>query len=282
MWKAFLAQRTAIYFLVGYFVANFTYAALYWKLCPDGFYAPYTHYEQSWTNETHLVEPIVASMFSTWPMLKGGSENSEDNPLRNAKDFKVTNLRVVDVSNIAFDLSYTIQAPLWNIPPEQLPQGWSVGDITFMKDAVSLAASFQREPRGRFSSSEDNNCSKYISVTATMDNSLNSWKTSTRRACLTKEQATTIDDYIGEYNGISVNIGRSYSRMLYLSSVVITTLGLGDIVPLSDTARFLVGAEALTGIVLIGAFLNTIALKRSPQSPGDRQGCPSSTACGNA
>jgi hypothetical protein len=53
----------------------------------------------------------------------------------------------------------------------------------------------------------------------------------------------------------------SYSRMLYLSAVTITTVGLGDILPISNRARLAVAAEAVMGVVLIGLFLNALAAK---------------------
>ena len=49
-------------------------------------------------------------------------------------------------------------------------------------------------------------------------------------------------------------------RMLYLSAVTITTLGFGDITPISGTARALVGSEAVLGVIVIGIFLGTLAL----------------------
>ena len=63
--------------------------------------------------------------------------------------------------------------------------------------------------------------------------------------------------------------------MLYFSAVVITTLGLGDIVPLTDWARSLVAAEAVLGIVFAGLFINAAASRArlqplapsSPRSP---------------
>jgi hypothetical protein len=48
-------------------------------------------------------------------------------------------------------------------------------------------------------------------------------------------------------------------RMLYLSATTITTLGLGDITPVSTTARILIGLEAVLGLVTIGLFLNALA-----------------------
>lgn len=50
-------------------------------------------------------------------------------------------------------------------------------------------------------------------------------------------------------------------RMLYLSATTLTTLGFGDITPVTTTARTSVTAEALLGVVLIGLFLNALALR---------------------
>lgn len=51
----------------------------------------------------------------------------------------------------------------------------------------------------------------------------------------------------------------SYGRMLYFSAVTITTLGFGDIVPITDQARAVTALEAVLGIVLAGLFLNSLA-----------------------
>lgn len=54
-----------------------------------------------------------------------------------------------------------------------------------------------------------------------------------------------------------------YFRMVYFSAVTITTLGYGDIAPISATSRLLVTLESVLGIVLIGLFLNSLAPKVS-------------------
>jgi hypothetical protein len=64
--------------------------------------------------------------------------------------------------------------------------------------------------------------------------------------------------------GFPSKISSNYGRMLYLSVVTITTLGYGDIVPITSLARFFTGIEALGGIVLIGLFLNSLAYE-SPE-----------------
>jgi voltage-gated potassium channel Kch len=47
--------------------------------------------------------------------------------------------------------------------------------------------------------------------------------------------------------------------MLYFSAVTATTLGFGDIVPVTTYARILVTIEAVAEVSLIGLFLNSIA-----------------------
>ncbi len=50
-----------------------------------------------------------------------------------------------------------------------------------------------------------------------------------------------------------------FPRMLYFSAVTITTLGYGDIVPISDRSRILVGVESVLGLILVGLFLNSLS-----------------------
>jgi voltage-gated potassium channel Kch len=50
-------------------------------------------------------------------------------------------------------------------------------------------------------------------------------------------------------------------RMLYVSAVTVTTLGEGDIVPVTDGARRLLTGEVLLGVTFAGLFFNAIAGK---------------------
>jgi hypothetical protein len=72
-----------------------------------------------------------------------------------------------------------------------------------------------------------------------------------------------LNDRLGSFVGASEGdpyypSGR-FGRMFYVSATTITTLGLGDISPVSSTARLLIWMEALLGIVFIGLFLNDLA-----------------------
>ncbi|WP_444892139.1 potassium channel family protein [Microbulbifer sp. TRSA001] len=50
---------------------------------------------------------------------------------------------------------------------------------------------------------------------------------------------------------------------IYFSVVTITTLGYGDISPITDAGRILTGTQALLGIVSIGLFLNSVSERRA-------------------
>lgn len=58
-----------------------------------------------------------------------------------------------------------------------------------------------------------------------------------------------------------------FGRYLYLSVVTITTLGFGDMVPVTDRARGLVAIEAIVGVILAGLFLNALAVKIAERRP---------------
>jgi hypothetical protein len=53
-----------------------------------------------------------------------------------------------------------------------------------------------------------------------------------------------------------------YWRMLYMSAIATTTTGFGDIVPITTRARIITIAEVFVGVVLVGLFLNALAVRR--------------------
>jgi hypothetical protein len=67
-----------------------------------------------------------------------------------------------------------------------------------------------------------------------------------------------------------------FTRMLYLSASTLTTLGIGDVQPITSAARLLVTSEAILGAVIIGLFLNALArglaLTARTESPVDPPG----------
>jgi hypothetical protein len=52
-------------------------------------------------------------------------------------------------------------------------------------------------------------------------------------------------------------------RMVYFSATTATTLGTGDILPVTPLARFFTALQAIVGILSVGFFLNAIATRVS-------------------
>lgn len=69
-----------------------------------------------------------------------------------------------------------------------------------------------------------------------------------------------IESWWRAMNGFPAGANLAFERMLYLSAVTITTVGYGDIVPLTPWARALVATEAVYGVVVAGMFLASLAL----------------------
>jgi hypothetical protein len=74
-------------------------------------------------------------------------------------------------------------------------------------------------------------------------------------------------DFAVAVRGFPSRIPGQFWRMMYFSATTITTLGFGDIVPLTTTARMAVSAESVLGIVLMGLFLNAVASQISARGP---------------
>lgn len=63
-------------------------------------------------------------------------------------------------------------------------------------------------------------------------------------------------------NGKGQYASGNHWRMIYFSVTTMTTLGYGDIVPLTNKMRMAVAFQTIFGIILLGAFLNSIASSR--------------------
>lgn len=69
-----------------------------------------------------------------------------------------------------------------------------------------------------------------------------------------------LGEFVSTARGFPVDkFGNLLIRMTYFSTVTITTMGYGDIVPVSSLSRILVGFEGIWGIVMIGLFINSLS-----------------------
>jgi hypothetical protein len=71
--------------------------------------------------------------------------------------------------------------------------------------------------------------------------------------------ATALDEFLDRSDGINDQHYSEWSRYIYLSVVTMTTLGYGDLIPISTVARLLVSTQAIVGIFLFGIFFYMLA-----------------------
>jgi hypothetical protein len=95
----------------------------------------------------------------------------------------------------------------------------------------------------------------------------NSAATSLRNnVVISKQLDAEIMNYFSAISGFPLYFSQdkwsNFPRMLYLSAITVTTVGYGDIVPVTDGARIAVASEAILGIVVIGLFLNGLTARR--------------------
>jgi voltage-gated potassium channel Kch len=76
------------------------------------------------------------------------------------------------------------------------------------------------------------------------------------------------NDILNLSNNIDSKYRVNFLDYLYFSSVTITTLGYGDILPNSTKVRFLVMVESFLGVIIVGAFISSLFMKdEAKESP---------------
>lgn len=77
----------------------------------------------------------------------------------------------------------------------------------------------------------------------------------------------TITKFSHAFSGDPYYLNDDLARMLYFSATTITTVGFGDIVPISGVARLLTGIEAVLGWITAGLFINSVAQAARSSKP---------------
>lgn len=72
-------------------------------------------------------------------------------------------------------------------------------------------------------------------------------------------------DFALAFKGDPYFLRHDRMRMFYFSATTITTVGFGDIVPISEAARLLTGIEAILGWIVAGLFINAVTRGRGRQ-----------------
>lgn len=236
-------------YLVLYVVAIFTFAALYDWIDDAAFYAPYAKFEPSSADDTAMVEFRIVDIVSKADRLLRVDDTGW---LVNPNSFGVTDLTLEEGGDFHFTMVFygthftadkrdaVVSGPvpirvsrrLIMLPKEKLFCRMVTWQQDKMRETI-LAELFRQSP-------------------------LNP-----PMLCWDGRSEYQFHQMGSGWSGNPKAFSGSYWRMVYLSAVTITSVGYGDIVPMSSMARFLCGLEAVLGWVIAGFFLNAIAQRRA-------------------
>lgn len=238
----YISSRNPFTYMLIYLALVPVYAYAYY-CCQGGFFAPYSHLEPNWIEHSNSIALLLKKS------LKYSSVYS------NIPD----DINIKEVSTDGQELDFTIKT---SYVPKELHM------FTYLKEAGILYTNrdermigchyfYIYRKQGDMAEWENQNILFYS-------------RSILQFIGLSESESNEVNAYVKSFNGLGPNVNDDIARMGYLSAVVVTTLGLGDIVPLTPLARGLVGSEAIFGVLFAGLFLNALAYRASGAVSGRR------------
>jgi hypothetical protein len=276
-----IARVSPLYYAIIYVGVLLLFTGIYAFLLKDGFYAPYTHFEKPFLDaKEDLAKYLEQAVMDEIARKANEESKSKDREMQRYFDerspWQLYNLNIGDNNNISFEM--LSQVVLSNE---------IFSDYGDTHDTYNFYCQFRFDTSTlsswRFASQVSqyhiakvfyvptDECKKETMERLFFQASGDSFGLPILVA--KSREAKSLTEGL---TGIPSSVEGNLLRMLYLSIVVITTLGLGDIVPISPLARGFVGGEAFSGVVLIGLFLNAVAWRASNPNP-DGNGRTSTT-----
>jgi hypothetical protein len=248
--------------------------ALVYDNLPNHFYHSTIKYEQILNkDEEEILDEIRKTVIATFVQVHGHDDQDFDKWTIRIESLEVWSLKVEgNQVRFSFSVPLALQEDKFNDHP--FPAELFNAEADFPLIYTPIARSEDQTYYGTFE--------KLLTVraltgsSASMDEALRSgviktvfpfesdWITSRGQPIISLHQALLdhLFDYSKGLNGFPSSLSGNYWRMLYLSAVTITTLGYGDIVPITNKSRILISLESILGVVLIGLFLNALAYER--------------------
>ena len=247
-----LSRVHPLIYLLNFLTAIPAFAFLYIFVAPQGFYVPYARYEPSAVSDTLQLASI----------LEGALHRSFD--ARTGQEFVVGNWKLSfsadgigklsGAKQVGWSTIVTVsEHPTYAIIPD--PNSittYRIPDVDFSKYASPFKEEYEELFKLVFGQNEF-----FVALTPAL--------------ALSGPEELRFRRYLLGVKGDPSSISGDLPRMIYLSAVVITTLGFGDIIPITPEARILVAMEAITGIVFAGLFLNALAY-RALSTLGQKRG----------
>jgi hypothetical protein len=240
-----------LYYLAAYVLAvpifGFTYTQL-----SNGFYAPYARLEYSGRSDARVIQEMIQTV-----LRRHAQRKMDDPPPINDGRWELAPTVVqrfsTEADSITFDLYVNArdeQKRFYLLPVTMSLQPRSSLIMYFEDAKPKIYRVFEiHEPKW----------AKH--VLDPMQSLFEQIASDFSRAEFLPEEDLALMRFFDGLKGDALSVSDSLSRMVYFSAIVITTVGFGDIVPMTGAARFLVAFEALLGIILAGLFINAIAFR---------------------
>jgi hypothetical protein len=262
-----LSNVHPIKFIMIYLLAIPVFGALYTFATPQGFYAPYARYEPYAVKDRNEITAIIVSA-----LRRSFEERSDQNFIIDKWKIDPKSVRVADVkSTDGSHLSFMVKLSADGIGEFAGAKsvGWPlVVTVSERPDIFTLFSdrdTFYRSPEIDFtkhaSPIKKLESEKLFLLVFGQSEKYVGAKSPSLAFNIQEEEK--FEKYLRGIKGDASAISGHFWRMIYLSSVVITTLGLGDIIPITASARVLVAFESVMGVVFVGLFLNALATKAS-------------------
>jgi hypothetical protein len=255
-----LSRVHPLAYLLTFLIAIPAFASLYSIVAPQGFYAPYERYEPRAVSDLRQLDSILEGVLRRSLEAGTGQELALGNWKLDLTSLHVGEVYSADGRKLSFRLSFSagdVEKPggtrqaRWSIivtVPEHpdhtivsdsnVVTTYRIPEVDFAKYASPFKEQYEELFKRVFSQRE---------------------LASTPALALSGPEELSLQRFLLGVRGDPSTVNASLTRMIYLSAVVITTLGFGDILPVTSEARILVATEAITGIVFAGLFLNALA-----------------------
>ncbi|WP_316200916.1 MULTISPECIES: potassium channel family protein [unclassified Bradyrhizobium] len=262
-----VSRVNPLLYMLGYLICVPTFAGFYCSL-DDGFYAPYAQLEPAGQRDQReilaMVDDKLWNYFNCIDEEVGSAGFVSGASRFHPKELIASKLEI-DRGYLTFDVHLLLFAP-------RTPDEFEHLTIPIRPPAKSFTIPMRIGPAGMNPTRIELNRYKLDLLQPnpqTLDPSIRDFMERSSPACERKlsdfEEGTPAQliNYIAGRNNNPLKVSGEKARMIYFSVVVITTLGFGDIVPMTPFARMLVAIEAILGTVLLGLMFNAIAYRAS-------------------
>lgn len=254
-------------YLFLYWILIAIFGLLYSCFTPTGFYAPYTRYEEYSYNDNEELRKTLEESIKNKINKTDISNLTIDEWVINKDSLRVINLKATPEDQLTFTVTVSAIGIGKNSGIERYGESTHivVDNHPYTRSLSQKEVITHRTPRIDTTNKSNTQADEFEKnlFNLIFNKTHRISGTSSSLISFTVREEKKFTSYIKGVNGNPSSTSGNTMRMLYLSIVVATTLGLGDIIPITPTARFLVASEAILGITIAGLFINSLSSRRT-------------------